>query len=495
MRADRLLSALRLLRVHGELTERELAQRLGVSERTVHRDMEGLSAAGVPVSARRGSEAGWLLDQEWRTQAPGFEEEELRALLMAQPRVMGDVQLAAAAERALSKLKAALPISLRERATSIQQRIYVDTTDWRGTSENLSMLPVVQNAVWSDRKLTFRYWRAGRELVERTVDPLGLVVKRSTWYLFARTPDGFRTYRVSRIEDARLLDTPAERPANFDLAAYWKSSTERFQDEVSQADEEYRRTMAEKLESERRAAQELEIAKQVQARLFPQVLPPLRTLDYAGVCLQAREVGGDYYDFLDLGRERLGLVIGDISGKGMAAALLMANLQANLRSQCAIALEHLQRLLRSVNQLFYENTTDSSYATLFFGEYDDTVRRLRYANCGHLSALILRSDNTVERLDSTCTVLGLFKEWDCSITETLLSSGDTLALYTDGITESLNDAEEEFGEQRLLEALRQHREQSSQAVLGSIVNEVKQFSPHEQHDDITLIVAKCRKHY
>jgi serine phosphatase RsbU (regulator of sigma subunit) len=494
MRADRLLSALRLLQAHGQLTERELAKRLEVSEHTVHRDLEALNAAGVPVSAQHGSEAGWFLDEEWRTQVPGFEEEELRALLMAQPRVVGDVQLAAAAERALSKLRAALPISLRERATSIQQRLYVDTTDWRGTTESLPMLPVVQDAVWRDRKLTFRYWRAGRELVERTVDPLGLVVKRSTWYLFARTPDGFRTYRVSRIEDARMLDTPAERPANFDLVAYWKSSTERFQDEVSQSDEAYRRTMAAKVESERRAAQELEIAKQVQARLFPQALPPIKTLDYAGLCVQASQVGGDYYDFLDLGRERLGLVIGDISGKGMAAALLMANLQANLRSQCAIALEQPERLLRSVNQLFYENTTDSDYATLFFGEYDDTLRRLRYANCGHLSAVVLRSDDTVERLDSTCTVLGLFKEWDCSITETQLFSGDTLALYTDGITESLSDAEEEFGEQRLIEALRQHRELSSQAVLGSIVNEVKHFSPHEQHDDITLIVAKCRRH-
>src|SRR5206468_12741216 len=104
----------------------------------------------------------------------------------------------------------------------------------------------------------------------------------------------------------------------------------------------------------------------VQARLFPQTLPPLRTLDYAGICLQAREVGGDYYDFLNLGGERLGLVVGDISGKGIAAALLIANLQANLRSQCAIALDQPQRLLRSVNQLFYENTTDSAYATLFF---------------------------------------------------------------------------------------------------------------------------------
>jgi len=264
-------------------------------------------------------------------------------------------------------------------------------------------------------------------------------------------------------------------------------------DEVSQALDVQRRAMAGKLESERRAIQELEIAKQVQARLFPQTLPPLTTLDYAGVCIQAREVGGDYYDFLDFGEQRLGMVIGDIAGKGIAAALLMANLQANLRSQCAIALDQPQRLLRSVNQLFYENTTDSAYATLFFAEYDDGARRLRYANCGHLSALLLRSDDTVERLDSTSTVLGLFKEWDCSIEERRLLAGDTLALYTDGITESFNDAEEEYGEQRLIQALRRHRELSSQASLGSIVDDVRQFSPREQHDDITLIVAKCRE--
>src|SRR3989441_1730667 len=168
-------------------------------------------------------------------------------------------------------------------------------------------------------------------------------------------------------------------------------------DEVTQAVEAQRRAIAEKLESERRAAQELEIAKQVQARLFPQTLPPLRTLEYAGICIQARQVGGDYYDFLELGRERLGLVIGDVAGKGIAAALLMANLQANLRSQCAIALNQPQRFLQSVNQLFYENTADSDYATLFFAEYDDTSRYLRYANCGHLSGLLLRHDNGLER--------------------------------------------------------------------------------------------------
>ena len=117
--------------------------------------------------------------------------------------------------------------------------------------------------------------------------------------------------------------------------------------------------------------------------------------------------------------------------------------------------------------------------------------RLRYANCGHLSALLLRGDDTLERLDSTATVLGIFKEWDCSIGECQLYQGDTLALYTDGITESYNSAEEEFGEQRLIEALRRHRELPSQALLASIVDDVQQFSPHEQHDDITLIVAKC----
>ncbi len=264
-------------------------------------------------------------------------------------------------------------------------------------------------------------------------------------------------------------------------------------DEVNRDLEAKRRQLADKLEAERRATQELEIARQVQARLFPQGLPSMDTLEYSATCIQARQVGGDYHDFLDLGRGRFGLVLADISGKGIAAALLMANLQANLRSQCAVAFDEPQRLLRSVNQLFYENTADSAYATLFFAEYDDRTRRLRYANCGHLAALLLRRDRTVERLDSTGTVVGLFKEWDCSITECPLFSGDTLVLYTDGVTESFNPADEEWGEHRLIEALQRHRELPSQAVVSSIVDEVQQWSPHEQQDDITLIVAKCKE--
>jgi serine phosphatase RsbU (regulator of sigma subunit) len=341
------------------------------------------------------------------------------------------------------------------------------------------------------------------------------LIGRPTQVVFI-TEDVMAKFREWRQRGVRFQSTPRLRRMQYqtpdpsqpsgEQAPIWGGVFARFKDvdgnsfalvgfdQVSREIEAQRREAREKLEAERRAAQELEIAKRVQARLFPQTLPSLRTLDYAGICIQARQVGGDYYDFLNLGGGRLGLVVGDISGKGIAAALLMANLQANLRSQCAIALHEPQRFLRSVNQLFCENTADGAYATLFFAEYDDHAQRLRYANCGHLSALVLRRDNTLERLESTSTVLGLFEEWDCSIAELELRSGDALLLYSDGITESFSDGEEEYGEERLIEALRRHRELSSQALMASIVDEVREFSPHEQHDDITLIVAKCKAH-
>ena len=263
-------------------------------------------------------------------------------------------------------------------------------------------------------------------------------------------------------------------------------------DEVTHEVEAQRRAAAEKQEAERRVAQELEIATQVQARLFPQTQPQLRTLDYAGICVQARQVGGDYYDYLDLGQDRLGLVIGDISGKGIAAALLMANLQANLRSQCATAIDQPGRFLQSVNRLFHENTTDASFATLFFAEYDDRSQRLRYANCGHLPALVVNADGGCQRLDPTATVLGIFSDWECEVAECQLREGDTLTLYTDGITESFNAAGEDFGERRLIEALRQSRGLAPRAMLASVVDQVRRFSAPEQHDDITLVIARCR---
>jgi serine phosphatase RsbU (regulator of sigma subunit)/catechol 2,3-dioxygenase-like lactoylglutathione lyase family enzyme len=262
-------------------------------------------------------------------------------------------------------------------------------------------------------------------------------------------------------------------------------------DEATRALEAERRAQAARLQAERQAAHDLAIAKQVQARLFPQRQPQMRTLVYAGICHPARAVGGDYYDFLDLGTRRLGLVVADIAGKGIGAALLMANLQAALRSQCATAWEQPEWFLRSVNQLLYENTAAGDYATLFFAEYDDCTRKLRYSNCGHPPALLLRGDNSLERLESTCTVVGLFEKWECMMEERELSPGDAIVLYTDGVTEALNREDEEFGEQRLLAAARQHSQLSLPESLSAIADQARKFGPHEQADDITLIVAKC----
>jgi len=230
LKSERLLSALLLLQAHGRLSGRELAERLEVSARTVHRDMEALSASGVPVYALRGAQGGWQLDEGWRTQVPGLDEVELRALLMSQPRIIGDTRLAAAAERALGKLMAAMPGGMREQAASIRQRLYVDTSAWRGTSEDLALLPVVQDAVTHDRKLRITYQKPRGEQSVRVVDPLGLVAKGSTWYLVAQTSAGLRTFRVSRIQAAKVLEKACVRPAHFDLGEHWRTSTERFRE-------------------------------------------------------------------------------------------------------------------------------------------------------------------------------------------------------------------------------------------------------------------------
>jgi sigma-B regulation protein RsbU (phosphoserine phosphatase) len=148
--------------------------------------------------------------------------------------------------------------------------------------------------------------------------------------------------------------------------------------------------------------------------------------------------------------------------------------------------------MQRVNRLFCESTPDNAYATFFFSEYNDETGRLRYANCGHLPALLLRSGGDLERLESTATVLGRFQCWECSIGETRLFAGDTLAVYTDGITEAGGVDHEEFGEQRLLECLKSHRDVPSRNVVCAVIEELRQYSPHEQQDDITLIVAKGR---
>ena len=229
MKSDRLLSVLLLLQAKGRATERELADQLEVSQRTIHRDLEALSAARVPVVALRGSNGGWELEKGWRTQVPGLDESELRALLMAQPRVVGHPRLAAAAESALNKLMAALPGPMRVQAAAMRERLHVDATGWRGSGEDLSMLTTVQDAVARERKLAFDYTRADGQKAPRTVDPLGLVAKGLSWYLVAHSANGMRTYRVSRMEKVTVLASGFERPSRFDLAEHWKKSTAEFQ--------------------------------------------------------------------------------------------------------------------------------------------------------------------------------------------------------------------------------------------------------------------------
>jgi serine phosphatase RsbU (regulator of sigma subunit)/catechol 2,3-dioxygenase-like lactoylglutathione lyase family enzyme len=321
-------------------------------------------------------------------------------------------------------------------------------------------------------------------------------IGRDRWVLFM-TEDVHAKYKEWSERGVRFV-SPPETPL-------WGGTYARFEDpdgntfglegfdEVRQSLDLRRREQAERIEKERRVAQELEIAKQVQARLFPQIRPEMKGLEYAGICLQARAVGGDYFDFLNLGPQRLGLIIGDVSGKGIAAALLMANLQAGLRSQSALAFNQPEALLRSLNKLFYENTGQSAYASLLFAEYDETTRRLRYTNCGHLSGLLVKPGGEVDRLESTTTLLGLFDEWDCCMSEHELCCGDVLALYTDGITEASNERGEEFGEDRLTATLQRNRERPCQDLLAAIVDEVRAFSSEEQHDDITAIVAKVKE--
>jgi hypothetical protein len=238
--------------------------------------------------------------------------------------------------------------------------------------------------------------------------------------------------------------------------------------------------------------QEIDRARIVQSRLFPQEMPPLRTLDYSGHCIQARTVGGDYYDFLPIAPGDVGFVLADVSGKGIAAALLMANLHGSLQAQCALASRDPLRLLASVNGHLHKHTESDRYVTVFFGCYNDHTRKLRWVNCGHNPPLLLRHEGAVERLDATATVLGLFREWEGSVVETQIEPGDMVCMYTDGITEARGKHGEEFGEARLLSALRMNYDLEAAPLLGKVEQMVEEFRSGERHDDLTMIIARSR---
>jgi predicted DNA-binding transcriptional regulator YafY len=225
VKSDRLLSELMLLQGHGRLSTREIAERLEISTRTAHRDMESLSESGVPILAYRGAQGGWELEKSWRTQVPGLDDAELRGLIMTQSTSLGRGKLAAAAQRAFDKLMASLPAPARSQAESIRARLHFDPVGWHMDAEDLSMLSIVQEALAQDRKLSFSYTKANGESSRRTADPFGIVCKQSSWYLVARTAKGMRTFRVSRMREVVALALKFNRPARFDLAAHWKRST------------------------------------------------------------------------------------------------------------------------------------------------------------------------------------------------------------------------------------------------------------------------------
>jgi sigma-B regulation protein RsbU (phosphoserine phosphatase) len=254
-------------------------------------------------------------------------------------------------------------------------------------------------------------------------------------------------------------------------------------------------------EEKLRLESELEIAREVQAQLFPRSAPEVPGLALYGVCKAARSVSGDYYDFLKLGENRVCLVLGDVSGKGISAALLMAAIQSALRAQFydgfgptsgshTLALSTAEVVSR-LNLQLYENTPREKYVTFFFGVYDAATRTLTYTNAGHLPPVLLRRGK-VERLRVGGTVVGLFSPITYEQAEIQIQPGDLLLAFTDGITEPENIYGEEFGEDRMLEVVRRALNASPRILVEEIYRSVSDWtgSP-ELQDDMTLVVAKA----
>jgi predicted DNA-binding transcriptional regulator YafY len=232
VRSDRLLSILLLLQARGRQTARELAERLEVSERTIQRDLDALSAAGIPVYSERGRHGGAALLPGFRTDVSGLTPAEARALFLFGGRgALGEPSLERDLQAALRKLMAALPEPSRPDAIRAQERVVVDSRGWRRPAEDVSHLATVQEAVWKDRRLRMSYRAAGRGAArEQFVDPWGVVVKAGVWYLVAAVGGEPRLYRVSRVEEAEVLEEASRRPSRLDLEAVWRELRQRVEE-------------------------------------------------------------------------------------------------------------------------------------------------------------------------------------------------------------------------------------------------------------------------
>jgi phosphoserine phosphatase RsbU/P len=253
-------------------------------------------------------------------------------------------------------------------------------------------------------------------------------------------------------------------------------------------------TVADEVAKRERLNREVEIAREVQERLFPQKLPVISGLDYAGHCRPALGVGGDYYDFLALPKGNLGIAIGDVSGKGIAAALMMASLQASLRSEATRAPENLAAAVANVNRLVYEASASNRYATFFYGQYDPAQGKFDFVNAGHNSPMLLhRGDGgKVTRLEPGGTVVGLIENVQYQQGSVQISPGDLLVAFTDGISEAMNLEDEEWGEERLLDSIRGCPAKTAQELLEYVFAAATQFAgAAPQHDDMTLVVLRA----
>jgi sigma-B regulation protein RsbU (phosphoserine phosphatase) len=247
-----------------------------------------------------------------------------------------------------------------------------------------------------------------------------------------------------------------------------------------------------------RLERELEIAKEVQERLFPSQAPQMDRMDVVGVCLPARTVSGDYYDFLPLGIHELGLAIGDICGKGISAALLMANLQATLRSNVMQLRPHdagngnrmVAGVVERLNSQIYNYTTANKFASFFYALYDEAQQTLTYCNAGHNPPLYFNG-NGVRRLSAGGTVVGIFEDSKYDQETIHLKADDLFVAYTDGIVESINEYGEEFGENRLIQLIQENRQLSANGIKDLVVDRVLSWTfAEERDDDMTLVIAR-----
>jgi sigma-B regulation protein RsbU (phosphoserine phosphatase) len=220
-------------------------------------------------------------------------------------------------------------------------------------------------------------------------------------------------------------------------------------------------------------------------------MPVISNLDYIGYCRSARAVGGDYYDFLSLGQNVLGLALGDISGKGISAALLMATLQALLRSNAPEKGNSVDQLFLTMNRLMCASAAKGKYATFFYSVFNGDNRTLTYVNGGHLPPMLFRSNNDVLRLKTGGMVLGMLPQATYIKEEIQLQKGDVLVVFSDGVSEAMNIKEEEFGEERLMGAVKPNLDKSAAEIRDIILADIDQFVAHaDQHDDLTLVVAR-----